>query len=176
MTKRDKGARQALNRLATRGTDNHLQVVSDAESRGVSGKARRCPGSTPPRCASYSSGPSFVPTKLVSPRPKAGTAASRSASTGAMPVDIAEARRLLRAVLTMPNAPEALTLAARKESELSDADVAGMIDDLRELGLPIPGFRAQVIASWRSRQPSAFSRNSVLPNRRKSISTPSPSM
>ena len=49
----------------------------------------------------------------------------------------------MRAVLTMPNVPETLTLAARKESELSDADVAGMIEDLRELGLlsagtPVP--------------------------------------
>jgi len=70
---------------------------------------------------------------------KAGVAASRrSRPTIAMPVDITEARRRLRAILQAPNAPRRFTLAARKESELSDADVLGMLDDLRELGLFLP--------------------------------------
>jgi len=50
-------------------------------------------------------------------------------------IDVAEARRRLRAVLDVSGAPEILTLAARKESELSDTDILTMIEDLRELGL-----------------------------------------
>jgi len=51
------------------------------------------------------------------------------------PPDIAEARRRLRALLDVPGVAQALTLAARKENELSDADVLGMLEDLRELGV-----------------------------------------
>jgi hypothetical protein len=80
-------------------------------------------------------------TRLAAAR--AGAAADRSQAVKKRPVDITEARRLLRTVLDMANVPQALTLAARKESELSDADVAGMIDDLRELGLPVPDTSAE---------------------------------
>jgi hypothetical protein len=49
-------------------------------------------------------------------------------------IDIDKARqRLRRIVASAADAP--LTLAARKESELSDSDVLGMLDDLRELGI-----------------------------------------
>jgi hypothetical protein len=47
-------------------------------------------------------------------------------------VDIAEARRRLRRILDRSN-DERLTLAARKESELSDADVLSMLEDYDEL-------------------------------------------
>lgn len=66
---------------------------------------------------------------------QAGVAADRPlTSTSTSPIDIAEARQRLRATLENPNASAKLTLAARKESELSDADILGMLDDLRELG------------------------------------------
>jgi hypothetical protein len=66
---------------------------------------------------------------------KVGAAASRiKGSTGAALIDITEARRRLRAVLDNPEASKKLTMAARKESELSDADVLGMFEDLDELG------------------------------------------
>jgi hypothetical protein len=69
---------------------------------------------------------------------KAGVAADRR-TTGRTPsVDITEARKRLRDVLDTSGAPDRLTLAARKESELSDRDVVGMLDDLRELGLLPP--------------------------------------
>jgi hypothetical protein len=35
----------------------------------------------------------------------------------------------------MPGFAQKLTLAARKENEMSDTDVLGMLDDLRELGV-----------------------------------------
>lgn len=68
---------------------------------------------------------------------KAGAAAAR-APVAAL-ADIADARRRLRAVLDAPDLPTGLTLAARKENELSDSDIAGMLDDLRELGIVPPG-------------------------------------
>jgi hypothetical protein len=48
--------------------------------------------------------------------------------------DIADARRKL--VVILANNP-GLSLAARKEAEMSDNDVLGMLDDLQELGVDI---------------------------------------
>jgi hypothetical protein len=53
-------------------------------------------------------------------------------------IDITEARRRLRRVLDTPANNQPVTIAARKESELSDADVLGMLDDLKELGVIAP--------------------------------------
>jgi len=50
-------------------------------------------------------------------------------------VDINAARARLRGVIDTPGLPQKVTLATRKENELSDADVLGMLDDLRELGI-----------------------------------------
>lgn len=46
---------------------------------------------------------------------------------------LADAREKLRLILCNQTLP--LTIAARKEGELSDADVLGMLEDLKELGL-----------------------------------------
>lgn len=67
---------------------------------------------------------------------KAGAARAHSAMMpSAAPIDIAKARQLLRQVLDRPAASASLTMAARKESELSDADILGLLDDLRALGV-----------------------------------------
>jgi len=68
---------------------------------------------------------------------KAGAAANRRPSIVAepVPVDMQATRARLRAVVDTPGLPEAVTLAARKESELSDADILGMLEDLQELGI-----------------------------------------
>lgn len=68
---------------------------------------------------------------------KAGAVASRAAigtKGSVIPIGIEEVRRKLRAVTHNPKAPEKLTLAARKESELSDADILSLAEDLFELG------------------------------------------
>ena len=68
---------------------------------------------------------------------KAAVAADRAEAASkrsAVPIDIEEARRRLRTVGNNPNAPEKLTLAARNESELSDADIISLMEDLFELG------------------------------------------
>jgi len=49
-------------------------------------------------------------------------------------IDVAQARQRLRRLLASGNIDQRLTLAARKEDELSDADVLGIIQDLEELG------------------------------------------
>lgn len=68
---------------------------------------------------------------------KAGVASSRRAARGlsAPVVDIANARARLRAVIARADRIPGLTLAARKEDELSDSDVVGMLEELAELGL-----------------------------------------
>lgn len=49
--------------------------------------------------------------------------------------DIQEARRRLQLLLERRSIELPITMAARKESELSDADVMSMVQDLEELGL-----------------------------------------
>lgn len=67
---------------------------------------------------------------------RAGVASVQRQAGGASAViDIAAARARLRAVLDAPGVVGKLTVAARKESELSDADILSMLDDLRELGV-----------------------------------------
>jgi hypothetical protein len=69
---------------------------------------------------------------------QAGLAADRATPTSTKIVSMANVRdRLRRALATCP--PDMrLTLAARNESELSDADVLGMLQDLEELGIVAP--------------------------------------
>lgn len=70
---------------------------------------------------------------------RVGVAASRRPTVSPAPVtDIARARALLRAALDAPDVQQKLTLAARKESELSDSDLHSILDDLRELGVLPP--------------------------------------
>lgn len=72
---------------------------------------------------------------------KAGVAVARRAQPQGMtaPIDLAAARVWLRGLGERPDVPEGLTLAARKEDELSDADIHGMLEDLAELGITPPG-------------------------------------
>lgn len=74
--------------------------------------------------------------RLLAAREAVAPARSRPFAAPAGPVDMAEARRRLRSVM----ASQPLTLAARKEkeTEMSDADVLGLLEDLRELGLLPP--------------------------------------
>jgi hypothetical protein len=66
---------------------------------------------------------------------KAGVAAAQNSVISAAPIDLAAARRRLRAVLASPELRGKLTLAARKETEMSDADVVAMLADLGDLGV-----------------------------------------
>jgi|SRR3954454_21229168 hypothetical protein len=62
-------------------------------------------------------------------------AATHKVSSADSPIPIVEARARLRQVLDAHAHDKSFTLAARKESELSDADVVDMLEVMRELGL-----------------------------------------
>jgi hypothetical protein len=69
---------------------------------------------------------------------QAGVAADRIPSPARKVVSIEDARGRLRRVLASCPPHVKLTLAARNEDELSDADVLGMLQDLEELGIVAP--------------------------------------
>ena len=62
-------------------------------------------------------------------------AAAHNVSSPTSPIPISEARARLRQVLDAHAHDKSFTLAARNESELSDADVLDMLEVMRELGL-----------------------------------------
>lgn len=66
---------------------------------------------------------------------KAGLAASRAAAPPSKIVSMENVRERLRRTLASCPPNVKLTLAARNENELSDADVLGMLEDLEELGI-----------------------------------------
>ena len=68
---------------------------------------------------------------------KAAAASNQAASVRVRPlVDSARARQLLRELSANdPEFQKKVTLAARNEEDLSDEDILGIIDDLRELGV-----------------------------------------
>ncbi len=68
----------------------------------------------------------------------AGLAASRAAAPASKIVSVENVRERLRRVLASCPPDVKLTLAARNENELSDADVLGMLQDLEELGIVTP--------------------------------------
>jgi hypothetical protein len=53
-------------------------------------------------------------------------------------VSLASARKQLRRALAACSADARVTLAARNESELTDVDALGMLEDLAELGILPP--------------------------------------
>jgi hypothetical protein len=71
---------------------------------------------------------------------KAGAAANRDPimRTPAPVVDIAAARERIRALVKAEDPSRPVTLAARNEDELSDADILSMYEDLVELGVVPP--------------------------------------
>lgn len=69
---------------------------------------------------------------------RAGVAASRAAPASAKVVSMEDARGRLRRLLASCPPNVKLTLAARNEDELSDADVLGMLQDFEELGIVPP--------------------------------------
>jgi hypothetical protein len=70
---------------------------------------------------------------------QAGLAASRRSAAAPRIVKMENVRERLRRVLASCPPDMKLTLAARNEDELSDADVLGMLQDLEELGIVAPG-------------------------------------
>jgi hypothetical protein len=69
---------------------------------------------------------------------KAGLAASRAQVPATKVVSLSDVRERLRRVLASCPPDVKVTVAARNESELSDADVLGMLQDLEDLGIVAP--------------------------------------
>ena len=136
MTGKGKKERAALERLADFLVDDILSV-SDED---VLAEFRETHGDPEHNAAEMRA--LFEKSVLVSNKKrlaaaKAGVVESRrsSISSTATPIDMQAARARLRAVIDTPGLPQKITLAARKENELSDADILGMLEDLRELGI-----------------------------------------
>lgn len=131
----NKKARTALDRLADAFVDDILNESDDdilAEFR----ESHSDPGPHAAEMRDLFEKSIIAANKRRLAEAKAGALAVRTATNA--PADIADARARLRAVLDAPNLPPQFTLAARKENELSDSDIAGMLDDLRELGIVPP--------------------------------------
>jgi len=135
MTGKKHKAQNALNRLAAALVDDIL-CTSDADILAEF----RAAGGDPDRHAAEMrtlferSVVAANKSKMLAA--KAGAARARSATTPSpVPIDIAKARQLLRVILDRPAAQASLTMAAREESELSDADILGLLEDLRVLGV-----------------------------------------
>ncbi len=69
---------------------------------------------------------------------QAGLSADQSVRSTSKVISIANVRDRLKRTLQACPPNVKLTLAARNESELSDADVLGMLQDLEELGIVAP--------------------------------------
>ena len=137
MTGGKKEASDALDRLAAALVDDVL-TTSDAEILAEF----RADGGDPEQHAAEMRA-LFERSVLASNKSKlqaarAGVARAKEAARSSTPVDMAKARERLHGVLKTLPEEQRLTLAARKESELSDADVVGLLEDLRELGVAFP--------------------------------------
>jgi len=138
MTGKDKKEREALARLADAFVDDILQA-SDEE---VLAEFTESHGDAAKNAADMRA--LFEKTVLAANKRRlkaaqAGVAVNRSRPSSVTPaINIAEARQRLRHILTSGTPGVKLTLAARNEDELSDADVLGTLEDLRELGVLPP--------------------------------------
>lgn len=140
MTGRDKKEPAALDRLADAFVDDILQA-SDEEILAEFTENHGDPAKNAADTRALFERTVLATNKRRLKAAQAGVAASRMLSRAApVPaIDIAEARQRLRRILASGTADVKLTLAARKEDELSDSDVLGMLEDLQELGVMPPG-------------------------------------
>lgn len=135
MTGKPKTERSALDRLA----DALVEDILSASDKDILAELRET-GSDPERHAADMRA-RFEKSLIAANKrrlaaARAGVAASHLPAGMPVPaIDIGVARARLRAALNVPGVGQKLTLAARKESELSDADILSMLDDLRELGV-----------------------------------------
>lgn len=138
MTGNPKTARAALDRLA----DVLVEDILSASDEDILAEFRETHGEPEAHAADMRvlfEKSLIAANKRYLTAAKAGVAASHRPAGARVPtIDIAKARARLRAVLDAPGLPHQLTLAARKESELSDTDILSILDDLQELGVLPP--------------------------------------
>jgi|1186.fasta_scaffold120655_2 hypothetical protein len=139
MIKKFKKERAALDRLADFLVDDILNL-SDGD---VLAEFKEVYGEPDENAASMRA--IFERTILVSNKErlaaaKAGVVETRGPliSATATPIDMHALRVRLRTLIDTPGFGPTLTLAARKEGELSDMDILGIFEDLHELGILPP--------------------------------------
>ncbi|MDR3489591.1 MAG: hypothetical protein P4M05_32465 [Bradyrhizobium sp.] len=139
MTGKGKKERVALDRLADVLVDDILSA-SDEDILAEFREAYGDPNQNAAEMRAFFEKSVLASNKKRLAAAKVAATANRRSSTAsaATPIDMAAARARLRAVVDTPGLPQKVTLAARKESELSDADILGMLEDLRELGVLPP--------------------------------------
>ena len=138
MTRTDKKALSSLSRLADALVEDVL-AASDQEILAEFAAAGGDPLKNSDAMRTLFEKASLNARKARLRAAQAGVAASRNtAAVHGKVVSIGDARARLRSVLASCPPQVKLTLAARNEDELSDADVLGMLQDLEELGVVPP--------------------------------------
>jgi hypothetical protein len=137
MTGTNKKERQPLGRLVDALVEDIL-AASDEEILAEEAAAGADPAKTADAMQALFERSVLLSNKDKMRRAKAGATAARQVSVVPTVTGTADARERLRRVLASRPADVPLTLAARNESELSDEDVLGMLQDLEELGITLP--------------------------------------
>ena len=135
MTKDKNSAREALDRLTDALVDSILNASTEdtlEEFRDTHGDPEQ--NAVEMRAIFEKAVLAVNRQRLVKAQAGVATDHSRSREGGTV-INYEKERRRLRSLLDRPDIAERLTLAARKESELSDNDVVNMLNNLRELGI-----------------------------------------
>jgi hypothetical protein len=134
MTGTDKKGREALARLADVLIEDVL-AASDQEIVAEFVETQRDPAKNAETMRALFEKSVLKSNKDRLHAARAGLAADQAAPTNPKIVSMTNVRAQLQRCLANCPPEVKLTLAARNENELSDADVLGMLQDLKELGI-----------------------------------------
>lgn len=128
---------QALDRLADALVDD---VFNASDEEIMAERAEMKNGEEDARLKAFFEQALLIANKSRLAAAKAGAAANRDPilRAPAPVVDVAAARERIRALVKAGDQSHPVTLAARNENELSDADILNMYEDLVELGVVPP--------------------------------------
>ena len=134
MNRSKEGERTALERL----TDSLVDDILDATDADILEEFRERGGDPEANAAAMAG--VFRQAVLAANKARLGTARAAMRASSARPfkplnVTAADARRILRKFIDQSQHRNDITMAARKESDLSDADVLEAIEELRRLGV-----------------------------------------
>jgi hypothetical protein len=137
MTGNNKKERQPLSRLVEALVEDIL-AASEEDILAEEAEAGADPAKTADAMQALFEKSVLLSNKDKMRRAKAGADAARYVVVVPMATAAANPREYLRRVLASRPSGVPITLAARNESELSDEDVLGMLQDLEELGITLP--------------------------------------
>jgi hypothetical protein len=137
MTGNNKKERQPLSRLVEALVEDIL-AASEEDILAEEAEAGADPAKTADAMQALFEKSVLLSNKDKMRRAKAGADAARYVVVVPMATAAANPREYLRRVLASRPSGVPITLAARNESELSDEDVLGMLQDLEELAITLP--------------------------------------